>query len=67
MKAILKVDINDWTTKNVPNLKKGTVIFVTRLEDTKRKLIPSDYIASVTVNKQTLKFMVKKSDFDCIN
>lgn len=67
MKAILKIDINDWSTKNVPELKKGTIIFVQRLSDTRRKLIDADYMASIVIGKEMYKFLVRKTDFETVN
>lgn len=68
MQAILRVDINDWTTQvaGLPHIKRGTTITVERVKNTTHGY-SSDYIGTTTIKGEVFNFDLLKKEFEVIN
>lgn len=64
MKAVLKIDIADWTHGGLPALKKGTAIKVDRITSPSSY---SDYIGTIIVRGIHYSFELHKKEFDSVN
>lgn len=64
MKALLKVDIGDWTWSESAKIKAGTEISVKRLDNPE---VLHEYMATVVVNGKCLAFGIDFYEFDPIN
>lgn len=68
MKAVLKIDIQDWTSKELGlgPIPKGTRVFVSRVED-RTMGVMADYIAKVKLNGLEYSFEINGSEFEVTN
>lgn len=65
MKAVLNVDVNDWTTQgSLPKLKRGTPIKVERVTV---QGYACQYVGTVKIKGETYHFDLYKKEFDVIN
>lgn len=68
MQAILRVDINDWTTAKagLPHIKRGTSIKVERVKN-RTQGFDHDYIGIVKVKGVEYRFDLTKKEFEIVN
>jgi hypothetical protein len=68
MRAILRIDINDWTTQRagLPKIKRGTTIEVERVKN-RQQDYNGDYVGIVKIKNVVYRFDLNKKEFEVIN